>query len=111
MAEPRDPQSPGSADPELLTEERTETRRPRRFRVLLHNDDFTTMQFVVDVLVRYFHKSATVAMQIMLEVHTKGRGVAGIYTRDVAETKAAQVTTAAREAGFPLRLSVEPEPS
>jgi ATP-dependent Clp protease adaptor protein ClpS len=110
MPEPRDDhRSIRSSDPELLTEERTETRRPRRYQVLLHNDDFTTMQFVVEVLIRYFHKSATLATQIMLEVHMKGAGVAGVFTRDVAETKVAQVTDVAREAGFPLRLSIEPE--
>jgi ATP-dependent Clp protease adaptor protein ClpS len=109
MPDQRDDHGTRTADPELLTEERTETRRPRRFQVLLHNDDFTTMQFVVEVLTRYFNKSATVATQIMLEVHMKGTGVAGVFTRDVAETKVEQVMAAARDAGFPLRLSIEPE--
>lgn len=100
-----------SARPEedVATLERTRTRSPRRFRVLLHNDDFTTMDFVVDVLVRHFHKTATEATQVMLEVHRKGFGIAGVYTRDVAETKVDQVTTDARDEGFPLLLTVEPE--
>lgn len=101
----------GSArsEEETATLERTRTRSPRRFRVLLHNDDFTTMEFVVDVLVRHFHKAATEATQVMLEVHHKGVGVAGAYTRDVAETKVDQVAAEARERGFPLLLTVEPE--
>lgn len=94
---------------ELLTEERPRTRAPRMYRVLLHNDDYTTMEFVVDVLVRFFRKSATEATRIMLQVHTFGVGVAGRYTREVAETKVAQVTEAAREEGFPLLLTTEPD--
>jgi ATP-dependent Clp protease adaptor protein ClpS len=82
---------------------------PPRFRVVLHNDDFTTMEFVVDALVRFFHKTTTEAMRVMLEVHVKGAGVAGIFPRDVAETKAARVSDDAREHGHPLRLTVEEE--
>jgi ATP-dependent Clp protease adaptor protein ClpS len=77
--------------------------------VLLHNDDFTTMEFVVEVLVRFFRKGATEANRIMLEVHFRGVGTAGVYTREVAESKIAQVTEAARERGFPLLLTMEPE--
>jgi ATP-dependent Clp protease adaptor protein ClpS len=94
---------------EVAVEERTRTRKPRLYRVLLHNDDYTTMEFVVDVLVRHFRKSATEATQIMLQVHTQGMGVAGTYTREVAETKVARVTEEAREEGFPLLLTMEPE--
>ena len=101
------------ADPgrreEVAVQERTRTQRPRRYRVLLHNDDYTTMEFVVDVLVRYFRKSATEATHVMLQVHTHGVGIAGTYTREVAETKVAQVTEAARGEGFPLLLTLEPE--
>lgn len=93
----------------VATKERPQTRTPRRYRVLLHNDDFTTMEFVVETLVRYFRRSVTEATQIMLEVHLKGVGVAGVYTREVSETKIAQVTSAAQEAGFPLLLTMEPE--
>jgi len=91
------------------TATRPKTRTPRRYRVLLHNDDFTTMDFVVDVLVRHFQKSPTDAMRIMLEVHLKGYGVAGVYPKDEAETRVAQVTTAAETAGFPLLVTLEPE--
>jgi ATP-dependent Clp protease adaptor protein ClpS len=93
----------------VVTEALPRTQRPRRYRVLLHNDDFTTMDFVVGVLVRFFHKPPTEATRIMLEVHLKGVGMAGVYPREVAETKIAQVSAAAREAGFPLLLSMEPE--
>jgi ATP-dependent Clp protease adaptor protein ClpS len=92
-----------------LTETRRKTRQPRRFRVLLHNDDFTSMDFVVTVLVRFFHKSETEATRIMLEVHVKGSGVAGVYPRDQAETKVAQVTAEAERNGFPLLVTMEPE--
>jgi ATP-dependent Clp protease adaptor protein ClpS len=85
------------------------TRRPRRFRVLLHNDDFTTMEFVVHVLTRHFHKPPAEAMQVMLQVHHKGVGVAGVYPKDVAETKVAEVTAEARAAGMPLLLTLESE--
>lgn len=89
--------------------ERTRTKRPRRFKVLLHNDDYTTMDFVVYVLVKHFQKTPTEATHIMLQVHHKGTGVAGVYARDVAETKVAAATTDARENGMPLVLTAEPE--
>lgn len=99
---------PGGRE-EVAVEERVRTQKPRLYRVLLHNDDYTTMEFVVDVLVRHFRKSPTEATQIMLQVHTQGVGVAGTYTREVAETKVARVTEEARDEGFPLLLTMEPE--
>lgn len=98
----------GAGDTAL--EERQETRRPRRWRVLLHNDDYTTMEFVVEVLMRHFGKSGAEATHVMLQVHHNGVGVAGVFTRDVAETKVARVTDEARERGMPLRVTAEPEP-
>ena len=94
----------------LATRERRRDKRPRRFRVVLHNDDYTTMDFVVEVLVECFHKSPPEALQVMLQVHHKGSGVAGVYPREVAETKVAEVTARARAAGFPLLLTTEDEP-
>src|SRR5690348_3453903 len=91
------------------TLERTQTRRPRLYRVLLLNDDYTPMDFVVMVLERYFRKAEHDAQMIMLAVHRKGRGVAGVYSRDVAETKVAQVTSHARAEGYPLQVVAEPE--
>ncbi|WP_161881397.1 ATP-dependent Clp protease adapter ClpS [Deinococcus alpinitundrae] len=104
----RTPTDP-AANTQIL--ERTQTTRPRLYRVLLLNDDYTPMEFVVMVLGRYFRKSAADAETIMLAVHRKGQGVAGVYTREVAETKVAQVTQHARREGYPLRVVAEPEPS
>ena len=85
------------------------TEKPRLWKVLLHNDDYTTMEYVVHVLMEFFMKDETEAVTIMLNVHTKGVGVAGVYTRDVAETKVAQVTADAEEHGMPLLVTAEPE--
>jgi ATP-dependent Clp protease adaptor protein ClpS len=91
--------------------ERTQTKekleRPRRYKVLLHNDDYTTMEFVVWVLQAVFHHDETTATQIMLHVHRTGMGVAGVYTREVAETRVAQVDALAKENEYPLRTSME----
>lgn len=89
--------------------ERPSRRAPRLYRVLLHNDDYTSMDFVIGVLVRYFGKSDTEATRIMLEIHHAGAGTAGSYTRDVAETRVEQVTAEARREGFPLLLTLEAE--
>ena len=88
-------------------EERLQT--PRMWRVLLHNDDYTTQEFVVHVLVKFFHKGVTEATQIMLHVHHKGFGIVGVFTRDVAESKAEQVMAYATENGHPLKCTAEPE--
>jgi len=84
-------------------------QKPRMFKVLLHNDHYTTREFVVSILREVFHKTMNEATRIMLHVHTNGMGVAGVYTRDVAETKIRQVEQRAREEEHPLRLSMEPE--
>lgn len=85
------------------------SKTPRRFRVVLHNDDYTTMDFVVLVLKRIFKKSEPEAVRIMLDVHHKGAGLCGIYTKQVAETRIAAVHKQAQDAGYPLRCSMEPE--
>jgi ATP-dependent Clp protease adaptor protein ClpS len=100
-----DDEREGSVD----TKKREKLDKPRSFKVLFHNDDYTTMEFVILVLMRFFRKSETEAAQVMLSVHHKGHGVAGIYPRDVAETKVAQVTDFAREHGMPLLVTAEPE--
>ena len=106
MAQPWDPDF--ERDEEFAVEERRKTRRPRRWRVILHNDDYTTMEFVVHVLITHFHRSAAEATQIMLQVHRKGAGVAGVYSKEVAETKVAEVTDEARANGMPLKVTAEP---
>jgi len=94
-------------DSGVVTETEKKVKLPPMFRVLLHNDDYTTMEFVVQVLQSVFHKSAADATQIMLHVHRNGIGVAGVYTREVAETKVTVVDAMARENEFPLKCSVE----
>ena len=84
-----------------------ELREPKHCRVLLHNDDYTTMEFVVEILCSVFHKSQTDAVKIMLAVHKRGRGDCGVYPAEVAETKVSIVHGRARAAGFPLRCSLE----
>lgn len=87
----------------------TRARKAPRFFVVFHNDDYTTKDFVVHVLMRFFALNETEATRVMLCVHHKGRGVAGVYGRDIAETKAAQVNDYARQLGMPLRVTAEPE--
>ncbi len=77
------------------------------YRVLLHNDNYTTMEFVVEILVHIFHKTIEDATRIMLNVHEKGIGVCGVYTFEVAETKVDTVHSIAREHGYPLKCSME----
>ena len=88
---------------------KTEKKEPTLYKVILLNDDYTTMEFVILVLMKFFHKSETEATHIMLSVHHRGQGIAGVYTKDVAETKVAQVQDYAKEHGMPLRLTAEPE--
>jgi len=96
-------------DSDLVLDERAKTAQPRRYVVIFHNDDYTTQEFVVEVLMSMFHKDATAATQIMLQVHHRGWGVVGTYSRDVAESKVAQVTAYARAKGHPLKATSEPE--
>jgi len=90
---------------ETLIEE--ELKEPPKYKVLLHNDDYTTMDFVVDILMRVFHKNKEEAVAIMLNVHKKGVGVCGIYPAEIAETKVALVHKMARKKGFPLKCTME----
>jgi len=90
-----------------LAPERATTKPPGMFKVLLFNDDYTTMEFVIEVLQRFFAINRERAQQIMLKVHQEGAAVCGIYTRDVAETKVAQVTEFAKQHGHPLRCGLE----
>lgn len=90
-----------------VQESRPEVKEPPRFKVILLNDDFTPMDFVVEVLQTFFGMDRENATRIMLHVHTKGKGVCGVYTRDIAETKVAQVSRFAREHQHPLLCTME----
>jgi len=92
---------------QVLTRKRAKLREPGMWKVLLHNDDYTTQEFVVFLLKTIFRKSEPEATAIMLAVHRAGVGVAGIYTRDVAETRAVRGRQLAEREGFPLLLTVE----
>jgi len=94
---------------EVLERTRQETKKPELFRVLLLNDDYTTMDFVVEILENVFNKTPAEAYRIMMAVHTQGQGLCGVYPFEVAETKVATVVDRARENGFPLRAAMEPE--
>lgn len=94
---------------QVHSETRDQTREPRMYRVLLHNDDYTTMEFVVEILIYVFNKSPESATTIMMDVHQKGVGVCGVYSHEIAETKVNAVHSLARESGFPLRCSMEQE--
>jgi len=94
---------------EVLERRGTETRRPRLYRVLLHNDDYTTMEFVIEVLEAIFARSPAEAFRIMMHVHENGVGICGAYPFEIAETKVALVHQRARAHGYPLRASLEEE--
>jgi ATP-dependent Clp protease adaptor protein ClpS len=86
---------------------KSKTRKPQLFHVVLYNDDYTTMEFVVHVLESVFQKGPAEAFRIMMDVHRRGRGICGAYTYEVAETKVATVHDMARAEGFPLRAGLE----
>ena len=102
-------ESPRAPEGQVVEERRPDVRKTPLFRVLLHNDDYTTMPFVVEVLETIFHKSPAEAHRIMMHVHTRGHGVCGVYPLEIAETKVDLVHQRAREHGFPLKASLEPE--
>ncbi len=104
------PQKPHEdSDTGVLTRTKPKTKKPSLYKVLLLNDDYTPMEFVVFVLEQFFSKNREDAYTIMLHVHQKGVGVCGIYTFEVAETKVTQVMDAARQAGHPLQCTIEKE--
>ena len=102
----RDQRQTGDA---ILDRTKSVTKEPTRYRVILHNDDYTTMEFVVDVLESVFHKQPAEAFRIMMQVHTQGQGLCGLYPYEVAETKTSTVQHLARDQGFPLQVSMDAE--
>lgn len=93
----------------LKTRQRILIDEPRQYKVIFHNDDFTTMEFVTEVLRNVFSKSADEAVALMMRVHREGQAIVGVYGYDVAMTKASMATSMARQEGFPLKVTCEPE--
>ncbi len=96
-------------DTDVVTEQKPKTEKPRLWKVILHNDDFTTMEFVIRVLTEVFNKPEAEAVELMMQVHTRGACVAGVYTFEIAETKVARVQAMADAAEFPFLSTMEPE--
>ncbi len=96
-------------DGDVVTKKKIKVKKPRRHKVVFLNDDYTPMDFVVRVLETVFHRSVAESAEIMLRVHNNGAGIAGIYTKEVAETKVEQTLKWARQEGHPLALTIEPE--
>jgi ATP-dependent Clp protease adaptor protein ClpS len=94
---------------ELEVKEKQETKTPSLYKVFLLNDDYTTMDFVVLILEKVFHKNPVEGTQIMLHVHKSGKGLAGVYSREIAETKIVTVHEFSQQSGFPLKCSMEKE--
>jgi ATP-dependent Clp protease adaptor protein ClpS len=82
-------------------------KKPKNYKVVMYNDDYTTMEFVINILVSVFNKKLVEAEKIMLDVHERGKGIAGIYSRDIALTKVSIAMSMAKEKGFPFKLTVE----
>ena len=89
------------------TEEKTKLKKPRLYKVILHNDDYTTMDFVIEILVTVFNKPVQEANKIMMDIHKKGKGIVGVYTYDIALTKTTLTEAIARERQYPLKASIE----
>lgn len=94
---------------EVVSKTEKKTKKPPMYKVLFHNDDYTTMEFVVSVLMTVFHHGQASAYRIMMHIHTNGLGVAGVFTKEVAETKVAQTVALARKNDYPLEVTIEPE--
>ena len=94
---------------DILERTKHDTKRTELYKVLLLNDDYTTMDFVVEVLETIFNKQPAEAFRIMMMVHTQGRGLCGVYPHEIAETQVEAVVSTAREHGFPLKAAMEPE--
>lgn len=100
--------TPLEPEQEALVMERSSTEEPRKYVVILHNDDFTTQDFVVFVLVNFFHKNHLDAHRLMLKVHKEGKARVGLFTKDIAESKTSSITSFSRQNGMPLRVTAEP---
>lgn len=101
------PRSKEDSESDVVTRTRSRTKKPKLYKVILHNDHYTSMEFVVDILEEIFRMPPALATQLMLTIHREGYGVAGVYTRDIAETKVQQVEDRAMEWGYPLLCTME----
>ncbi|MCY6485115.1 ATP-dependent Clp protease adaptor ClpS [Clostridium aestuarii] len=93
----------------VMFKEEIKVTKPKMYKVILHNDDYTTMDFVIEILVGVFRKKPVEATKIMYDVHKKGTGIAGVYSYDIAATKIVQAAQMSKEIGFPLKLTMEEE--
>lgn len=93
----------------IVTKQKDEVKikKPKNYKVVMYNDDYTTMEFVINILVNVFNKNLVEAEKIMIDVHKRGKGVAGIYSYDIAITKVSTAMSMAKEEGFPFKLTVE----
>lgn len=98
----------GAGDPEIAIADKTKLLPPKMYKVLLHNDDYSTMEFVIHVLMKFFSKNYDEAHAVMLKIHHDGMGLCGIFTYEVAESKSAKVNSYSRGKGHPLKTSFEP---
>lgn len=104
---PKYPDPDSKYDGEIKLDPDTVLQEPKMYRVILHNDHYTTMDFVVEILIVVFHKAAAEATKIMLDVHKKGAGICGVYTYDIASTKVSLVHNMAKRREYPLKCSLE----
>ena len=104
---PEDPREDENHQSDVVVKEKYQLKRPSLYKVLIHNDDYTTMDFVVLVLKKYFGKSQEEATLIMLNIHEKGLSIGGVYTYEVAETKCQKITLFAKQKGHPLKCTIE----
>lgn len=96
-------------DSDIVIIDKQDVKIPKKYKVIMHNDDYTTMEFVIFVLKRFFHKEQSEAEQIMMTIHTQGAAVCGVYTLDIAKTKCREVTNEAKRQQFPLKVTWEQE--
>ncbi len=104
-----DPTIPGGTE-QLKPKTRPKVQEPKKYQVVLHNDDYTTMEFVVEVLKKIFRKSPVEAHAVMMSVHKKGRGLVGLYPYDIGATKVEQTRQMAKRHGYPLKCTLEEAP-
>lgn len=99
----------GQGGTDLLDKEDIKIQKPKKYKVIFHNDDYTPMDFVMLILMQFFGKSSEEAFSIMMSVHNKGKGIAGVYSKEISETKSEKVNLTAQQSGFPLLSTIEPE--